>query len=210
MPNLANGCIIGIQAKGSQSGQTTITTFYRKVTPDASWGNPDYFDFITALDVLVQTIGELAPVYMGVMGEEFFLVSWDYQALYPTRYIIVPKNPTITQGQVAGLCQPPAVSSAITLRTDVAGRTQRATKHLPGVPASYVEEGKLTAGAKTAYTNLINVLKDQWTITVGGNDYLLDEVVYHRANPSISPLVTNGIVQETSRTEKRRVVGRGI
>ncbi len=210
MPTLTNGCIIACTAKGSFASQTTLTTFHYKVTPATAWGNPDYFDFITALHTENELAGNLTQQYAGVTSEDFFISKWVYQALHPTRYVAVEKVTAHDQGTVAGTGLPPAVATALIMRTDQAGRTQRGVKHMPGVPSDWVEEGMVTGAAQTQYQVLIDYLKLQFTITVGGTDYLLDFVIFHRAAPSASPIVTSGTVGLTSRTEKRRVVGRGI
>lgn len=109
-------------------------------------------------------------------------------------------------GAVVGDMMPSCLSASITKRTEQAGRSGLGTLAIPGLPVSYNENGYLSAGGKAAM-DAIAVQMDTDASPTSGT---ATPVIYRRTDPANSPVITGATAQNTLRTQKRRVVGRGI
>lgn len=203
-----NQAIILAIADGRQfEQQVMLTHHYRLIIEDGS--PPDMYALIQALHGSLDAADSLWEAYTACLHISMVEIRYLYQVIYPTRYIQVEEASENTIGVVEGDPLPQNVATAITLRSDGAGPANRGTKHIGGVPADAIFGGRVTIVGNNRLAELGIELALPRTLAVGGGNQTLIPTIYHRANPVLSPSITNHIIGTTSRVERRRTVGRG-
>lgn len=206
--NVSAGDILEATIVGSSAGQTTLSVLHYRlavITPQ---------DGVTLANLINADLNSALPscliaAYADCCADNFSINSLILQWIYPVRYARLVYSAVITDGTVANGSFPPAVASALTKRSDMAGRSKQGTLHMPGVPNDFVINGLLTAGAISFYNQLGAIVRDVVNVPGGGGSDLFP-IIYHRQSPAASADITSVSVQSTSRTMRRRVVGRGI
>jgi len=131
-----------------------------------------------------------------------------YQWIHPLRYgrqEIVNVNAT---GGVAFPALPPNEGFSITKRGLQAGRRFIGSTHVYGLPVRDQTLGQLNAFELDERANLAD--KIQTTITLAGGGPIFTPVIFSKSAPTTSPEIVGTVVQQTTRTERRRTVGLGI
>lgn len=204
-----DGSIVLVSLSGKMYGQTVLLTHTYLVNSTygvGSWDmDPNFNEFVGQAD---GAIG-LADVYADAVSVDLAEIFMTLQVIAPTRYVKRQYPLTNNVGTVAGAALPQNVAHVITVQTDYAGRRQRGNKHIGGVPASFSVDGELAGGGPGALADLKDVLVLPQTIA-GTGDSIWTPVLYHRGQEDYFDIITTGIVQATTRTERRRTVGRGI
>lgn len=208
MPLIPDNARVSLTLVGSMNAQEILLTHVYEVASTFGAGTwdmiPNFNEFIGG----IVAVGGLANVYLDVMSDEFSLNRIDLQVIYPTRYVKVSFADGSGPGTVVQNAEPPNVAHAILLRTDLAGRDQRATKHIGGVPSTFTNNGRMTAAAIAAYEILADQLVQRYTVA-GTGDTLWWPIIYHRDNPGATDYITSRTLQNTTRVERRRTVGLG-
>jgi len=133
---------------------------------------------------------------------DFCRVQW----VWPQRYQAF-QNAVNLAGGVINATVNPSVAAVISRSGDIARKGRRSNLHMPGLPTSFIANGSLTAAAVNTY-QVFGVATMQNLVTPTGHTYT--PVIYNRANPASSIVITTVIPSATARTMRRRVVGRGI
>lgn len=209
MPLVAAGAILShIMEYVCDSQRCLLTQHYRLTTP--STGSVDGVLVANAVDAEDRSAFNFDATFAGALSNNVGIAQRRLQWIYPTRYVVYTYTPAETEGTVEGFNLPPAVASAITLRPEVAIKGKISTKHMGGVPSEWVSGGTLAPDAITAYEALAADMIQPYSLTVSGSPVELVPIMYDRAVQANSLQVVQYSVQTTSRTERRRVVGRGI
>lgn len=129
------------------------------------------------------------------------------QWIAPTRYgrRVVP--PQVGTGNVSGPTCPPNVDLVGLKLTDRAGRTGHGSIHISGIDLNSLGIDRWVEQTVTAAYDYCQALTNEATLSGGA---VLSPIVYHRAQPSLSPLITNISVSSIPRTMRRRGLGLGI
>lgn len=199
------GDILQYTFRGVLYGQVTMTTWHYQYTGvSVIAGGAD-----TAHDIAdaMQVTSGLWTRYANVMPTAWTGGQIWAQKIYNVRYRKEVITPSVTAGIVNDAPASPADAVALTLHADLAGPHSIGTKHLPGVVPSSLQNGELKAAAKDGYSLL--ALSAISVITVGAG-LTFDPVIYNRNNPNTSLFITGATVQDEVRTQRRRVVRRGI
>lgn len=202
---LAVGDIMLMQVRGTVNGQQTITNFTYRVSGMTTINSVvgDLDNYLAALD------NDPTSIYAGLLaclplnwGCDFLVA----QQISPIRSVarkIVPMN----TGGGRTHCNFQQSNGVITRETDLAGRSQISTLHVPGIADLDAVDGETTVG----YAPLLNTLADRSILSVG---YVgvptLTPVIYHKGKVPNFNAITIAFSQPTVRTMRRRVVGRGI
>jgi hypothetical protein len=105
---------------------------------------------------------------------------------------------------------PPGTSVALERRGDIANRHGVGGVRVPATNSTINDavDGLILAGQRPAWQALADSMNDSWSTasTPGGT---FTPIIYNRAAPSASVIVTQGILHLQIRTMRRRVVGRG-
>lgn len=197
--------IIETVFRGRVNGQVTMSLFHHQYTSDIA-----LVDGVGVLDELFAKMvatGGLYARYRNCLSSDWNNGIVTLQKITGTRYRKLEYIPTNREGAVASAALPPATACCLTRQAAIAGRGSVGTLHMPAVPNTFAEEGLTTVAADTAYGLLATQLAAVITLTAGGN---FNPVIFHRPSPANSPFVALVALQETIRTMRRRVVGRGI
>jgi len=162
---------------------------------------------------MLDLIAELLPAgtvdvqtdYMKVLGGDFKLEEVRAQFIAPTRYAYV----AVATPGVIGLGGAATVandSAALTLRSELGGRDQTATKHVGPIPDNFSDEGLLTPAATTKLTALAVKLTTQVTLGAGPEKWI--PIIYHKATQTSTSVIAARIGAQ-SRVQRRRTVGLG-
>lgn len=208
--NLHIGDIISVNVDSRLNGQQLLLTTNWMIDDIVASDPVPYFtgmaDFATALDVPGALFAQLAGVY----SNEVLQIRAYLQRIAPTRNVRVEVTPTLTEGQIDSPSLPSNVAVVITCRTDDAGRNQISNKHIGGVPNSFVADSFVNPSiGLPAYNELKTALVTGLSFETTLNTIHVSPVILRKSNVLLSPIITNGIVQRTSRVERRRTVGLG-
>lgn len=206
---LPDQSVISVNFDGRANGQQILLTTHWRLSVDGGATDPDMDELFTAVDTFWRTPATgLYDTYAGCLNVTTTVPLVWFQAIHPTRYVRVP-FPGPATGLVVEGELPQNVAAVCTLQTDAAGRTEVANKHIGGIPDTFVTDGLITVAGKAAINSLAASLKTTQTVTIGAFDYDLVPLIFHRANPALSPVITRGYAQDTSRVMRRRTVGQG-
>lgn len=208
-PTVNTGDIFSIIYRGILFGQETLLTLHYSVALSGGSVDEPLFDFSDLIQAQIDALGGLSAAYQQSCSRDLVDMNVYIQKIWPTRYIRKIYTPGAGHGEVLEDSMPPNCSHVITLRGDAAGPTKRGNKHITAVPPSYTAEGVMTGAGAASYTTLAAAMKATISpaVIVGAAD--LTPIVYHRANPGVSVPITNHILGQTTRTERRRTVGLG-
>lgn len=200
------GSILEFTIRGSANGQTTLSLFHYRYT-----GSGDYPNAGTALSSWINGyLTNATPIgqamWLGAMSQQWVQEGIGAQWIYPLRYSRLFLPTAATVGAVAQPMLPQNVSLAITKRTDLAGRRGTGTLHLPGVPVTFVSNGLVTAAAVGGVSDITDNIEQAYIYSARE----FEPVLLHRAAGNLSPVITGGELQSTSRTMRRRTVRVGI
>lgn len=209
MPDVSDGDIFLFAADARLDGQQLLLTQYYRAVFNTPESTVNYLALIDEWHDATELLGAMSAVIAGIYSEDVVNINYWYQKIDPIRLVKQVRSSVNGTGTVASPSLPPGTANVITMRGDIATRRQVGSKHLGGVPSSFSEDGLVTAAGRTAYQLLIDNILGPPVLTLGEVIVTMNPVIFHRAEPSTSALSTSGYVQDTTRTEKRRVVGRG-
>lgn len=207
--NVSNDDIISVLLQGRQDAQKTLTILhYRAVGLTAP--TPGWELFADVMDAL-QPSGavEIIPAYRACCVDTWSIEMVQIQKVHPTRYLY--RRFTFSPpeaGTVSSAALPPAVSVSLTKRVEVAltGRVNGRIQ-MPAVPAEFVNAGVLEPTGFTAYLALAAVCELPIPVPSGGE---LRPIVLKRTVPAGSQEWVDTVIQLNARSQRTRVVGRGI
>jgi len=95
-----------------------------------------------------------------------------------------------------------------TLRSPTTGRHSHGNMFLTGFPASYLEAGYVTTGARDAAAAVVSACTRVLETTTEPSRW--HPVIFNRTSPATSEFVYSSSIRTTARVMNRRTVGRGI
>lgn len=196
-PGIIVGDVLATQLIGQVFGQTTVTTFHWVV--DAIVGVPTLTDVLNALNT------NMVPDFLDICSED-----WSAQILRGRR---VSPNPTRSydvvlgglDGVVASPSLPPSVAGVIARYTNAPGPRGRGRIYVPGVPASYHDDGLLTNLGLNSYAAFTPHLDLQKVLAGVAT---LDPVLFRR--PNTITRIEGTKINVALRSQRRREIGVGI
>ena len=204
MPVVSLGAIMEVSIRGRVDEQTCISLFHYRLTDGGA--NPTLQSLYDAFNASLNSTSQLADAYTAACALEYQCDEIRYQLITPTRYVARGYTPLDLNGDITGGCMPSSVSVAITKRSDIAGRHGLGTLHMPGVPRGFVQGSSLTGQAVTQYGYIGQTLLTPVQTT---GPMTWRACVFQRTSPENSVIIVNSQVHTTTRTMRRRVVGRG-
>lgn len=204
--NVENNSIWSIIADGRLFGQQVMLTTHWKMEQDDPMANYDYQSSATEI---INWFDDLASGPMKTLctaqSTDMAYPNIFVQALYSQRLIRWRYEPANSQGTVASTAGQSNTAGVVTMRGDLALRTNIADKHIGGMPQIRFADGGVN-GVGQADLDLIGIALEtpSPSLTVGGHSFVMTPVIFHRAVPTLSVLITNHVVQQTARTMRRR------
>lgn len=155
--------------------------------------------------------GRIANAWAAVgadLGVNLYAV--DAQWIYPTRFGVIQRTSPLG-GTVPGQLVPTGTQVAIELRGDQARRQDVGGVRIPGFTVDAVGvDSRLTAAAITNFNVLRDRFLDTFTTSTAPSTGPMVPIIFHKASPPDSAVVSQAILKTEIRTMRRRVVGRGI
>jgi len=206
----AVGDIYQVSARGTVFGQRILfTTNYIITAQDASV--PDNI-LSTALALAVSDFPVtgsdlLESVYLALLPPEYTLAAWRAQKVDPLRqaYREAAVN---NAGTHANSTETANQAAVITLRTDTAGRSQIASKHIGPIPQDVAvqDSGLLTVAYKGLMEDFASALLQTIALAPGGTNVELFPCIHHVGGAPASSPLTNYVIGDTVRVMRRRTV----
>lgn len=201
--------IMELTFMGTVNSQKVLTILHFACT-----NQPTQNDAIVVQDDFLQEVigGGGSPMevhYTGCCGSNYLLNSLRAQIVSPTRYrpSYLTRN---LSGTRTGACTAQNVSGVITKQTDLSGRKQVGSVHIPGISASDYTSGKMTSGWLSDAVLFGNDLLQN--VIENGGQGVWAPCLYHvgQQGQNAWNRLTAYLVQDTLRTMRRRTVGLGI
>lgn len=194
-------CVIKSTLDGQQI-RTILWYQLSALTPPASTD-----DICISINTLLQAAGGVVAKYAAVVPGNMALDSLTVQCVAPTRIRVVE----FAVGLVGGgqNCDAPATTQAVLRTGDAAGRSHQGVLHLPiSTDPGDIVGGRLS-GAQLA---LLQTFANQTVPNLVGlaPTYVANAIISNGPTVAQVTLVTRAFAQDTVRTMRRRVVGRGI
>lgn len=201
---ISTGAILEFTVRGAVQNQRMLTILHYRFKSGTTFtdGKQALDDFRTAW---VTTTGKGA-LFKACISSEATVLEWRTQWIYPTRYVYQQSSFGGGAGSAGGECMPANVAAALNKRTELAGRHNRGTTHMWGVDRGFVAGGELNGAAIAAYSAFGASLETNVTLTTG---QVFEPIIYNRATPNLSAVITQTNIQLTTRTERRRTLGVG-
>jgi len=203
------GDVLEVALVGDVNSQRVMTVLHYRVAvapteQDALVMQDDFSNLISQGELY-----DIETAYLACMGTNYTLKQRRVQWVYPIRYrasVLTPELPGTANGQ----CEAQNLAMVITKRTNFAGRRHIGSVHVPGIIASFYDNGLIATAGGTAAQGLIDVLEDQ--VAEDGGDGIFEPCIWHRGQQGAlaSNLITNWTYQSTLRVMRRRTVGLGI
>jgi hypothetical protein len=154
--------------------------------------------------------GRWGQLWKATASELATLFEVEGQWVFPTRYQKRSDGLTFVSGTIVDTLAPPATSVAIERRGDLANRHSVGGVRVPATPSTISQngDGRILAAYLPAWQALAAFMPTAFSTAAnpGGTH---TPVIYQRGNPAGSIVVKQGILHQTLRTLRRRVVGRG-
>lgn len=162
---------------------------------------------LQALLTDLNAVGGLHEAMSFCQSEDATYPELRAQVISPLRFVPETQLSNRSQGAITEPCNNQQVAIAVTKRSELASRHGIGTLHLGGIADTFCTAGRVAS----AFGSIINLFAGQLNddVTLTGS-VIYDPVIYNRSNPSLSAVITTASYQDTLRTMRRRVVGRGI
>jgi len=203
MPPPANeGQIYEVTWQGRVDGQMILNIFHYVLTIPVG----TVFEACENLSEWLTTVAGPRDKFLSVLASGYELKQQRVQCIEPTRYRYFALYYDDEQpGSHAGATLPSSVMVDVTKQSDFTGPHSHGQMRLAGIPATGIEESELTFDY---YTEVVDAM--EWlTSEAGAGGTTFSPVIFDRANPALSQVITAIEVEPTSRVSQRRVVGRG-
>lgn len=139
-------------------------------------------------------------------------VNWHdirYQWITPLRYTPVTSTVGNGSGNKVDQALPMNVAGVWTLRTLFAGRAGIGRKHFGGLSVSAVSSSEMTPAFEADCQAVMLMMTLPVNCGPVSPGLMLQAVVYHRVDPTVSHVITGYEMQTTSRVMRRRTVSVG-
>lgn len=201
---VSGGAKLEVRLEGKLYAQQVMNVLHYKLVSSSE--TMEGRDVINSAHADFNGVTGLFQRWAECMSEDCINLKVFYQWIHPSRFSYIEKAMTATEGLVEELACSPQVTSELVKRSDLTGRHQRGSLHVPALPITWEEGGLLTDLARSnlqAFGNKTAFVVDPdegWT---------LQPIIYDRVTPNNSPIITNVILKPEARALVRRTVGRG-
>lgn len=205
---LSVGDIALVTFRGRLFGQTVLNTFHYRWMNE--FGTDPTDGPAQVLKLAQRAEDKLWLTHMkAFLRPDYQLDSIQTQVVYPTRRVFELYS-VLEQGTNAvGPTLPPANTAVISRYGSLAGRGRTASLQLSGISTNDVLSGNLTDAAFLTLHGIANDVGDGLKAVEDVDDAWLP-INWSRVSPASLNYIRSADGQRSVRTQKRRVVGRGI
>jgi len=208
MPVIDAADIIQVTINGDLVGQQCLSVLHYAVTT-VSGAPQEQLDVFTALDTYWRGAGKLFATYGACTPTDWSSQTRRYQAIQPVRRVAAVISTGITGGAL-GAAGTANVAGVVTKKGDLGLRKDIGSVHIPGPPpGDNAANGLWGAPQRTLLAAFGVQLIASATVAVGGVNYTVSPVIYHRDQPLNPTPITAFANQSTVRVVRRRTVGVG-
>lgn len=213
---ITSGSVVQMTLRGILFDQVVMTTFHYRLDLTGPLANGGVA--LDDINTQLQGVGNMLDDYSAAMPPEWVSDDYDLQWIYPLRFVKRTYTNGFPNGTGIGTTMTNA-SAALLVRGEAATKRSVATKHLPGVGGGSINAGMLS-GAYLAGAGAIKA-QVQANVVAAGRTYT--PIIWGRPRaaftkcgrdfPALDPLytpITNAVLQDTARVQRRRTVGLGI
>lgn len=204
---LLNNDVVSTTWRGICFGQRIILTHHWAIIGDynAATSVTQDLDDIKANISLAGANDKTTP-YLAVLPASYTLEQLRVQRIKATRSVYRVTNFIGAVGTNAGAATVACDSAAVTLQSALAGRSRISVKKIGPCPDNVSVAGLLTAAYKALLNNIGSALITAFQPVGSGS--VVTPIVYHRSTGTFDAL-SQFVLGDQSRTQNRRVVGRG-
>lgn len=202
--DLVNGAIMEVQIVGEFNANITRTIRHYRASVSGSAVNGE-----GALDAFAATtqFATMLADYRACCGDDWLMTYQQLQVISPARWRRYIYSVDTGPGTLGSSAQTASTAGFIELRGDIANRHSVGGVHMPCPGVEEYSAGKFLGAQLDRYGTLAAGLILQ--IATAAPAVTWTPVVFNRAIPANSVVVTDGQAQDTVRTMRRRVLGRG-
>lgn len=205
---LAVGAIVQVSWRSEyQSQRYLLTHHYRVLTNNSTQNTADDTASIASFFSLTGA-GSLTTKYRVCLATDTVIREIVAQPIWPQRLVRRSVNVNYP-GTSSGTASTGNVAAVLTLRTQLAGRSQVSNKHI-GPPATVdIGAGMIGANLQAAMFNLLDEFDDQQSVPADGANLIeLVPVIFHKSTGQHDVLVS-GVVSTRLGTMRRRTLREG-
>lgn len=201
---IPSGAVLEVTAEYHVNGQLCMNVWHYYMERDG--GITDGREAALNALTILNPVGKLFETFRNCISDTVDDILFYAQWITPQRYayVVTPVGPQA--GTVASVPYPQNVSVACTMKGDQADKHNLGRKAMGGVPEDFGANGLLTNLAMVAYQVFCDECRESF-VGVEGEDY--SPVIFNRATPELSPVITESFPQPSLRVERRRTVGVG-
>ena len=202
---VAVGSIVELTVLGTLYQQRVMNVFHYRIKTLGS--NADGHDALFKINDAFEVGGGTNEKLLQCVSVDVGQLTNRLQWITPVRYRAREFSNTETNGLVAVACELPAVSASVEFAGELADRHGIGRKSIFGVPTTAYNDGRPTS---TYFTTL-----SAFAVSAVGNlttdtGMVLEPVIFNRANPADSRTIVQGGPKNEMRTQRTRIIGRGI
>ncbi len=198
------GAILQLSFEGSLFSQQIMTVLSYKLV-----GEGVLEDGAAAADAFLAdaiAAGGIYRLWLDCLAQSAINCDAYAQWITPTRYAYRTAGAGNQVGTIGFDCISPNYSAGITRRGELANRHSISNLHMPAVPDTGVQEGRIQLVYETPLQTFMEKSLEAFTVGFGLD---LVPVAFNRADPSASVVLVEGFLQDTARVMRRRTVGVG-
>jgi len=207
--NLLVGDIINVRVRGNLFSQNVITTFCYKLGVQGS--STDTQTQLLAFNAAFKTsINSPYAFMLAAISSSWGGLQIISQQVTPGKSVQVK---TSIGGDVGarGIANTANIAYVVSKNTDLAGRSQLGSWHLPGVDITDIDDGFVEVAQVARLQAFADKAVLPFTVTALGAQWIPQ--IFHRNNPPVAPSTASSIfqttVRDTVRTMRRRTVNVG-
>lgn len=202
---LAVGSIVLVTYKGTYAAQRYMLTHTYRVSNSTSTGNTTDDTGLIALYFSNTGANDFATRYRLCLATNYTINEIVAQPIYPQRLVrqsisVVYSGTGGTDADTGNIC------GVVTLRTQFAGRSQVANKHVGPIPKTGFTSGQVSGTLPTSLFNFLNSLRAIQNVPAdGANSIELTPVIWHKGITQ-HDVITTGVVSDRVGTMRRRTL----
>lgn len=202
---LAAGSIVLITWQSEYQSQRYLLTHTYRITATNSTQDTAADTFSIALFFSASDAGSLTSKYRICLATDTVIRTVTAQPIHPQRLVRRSINVNFP-GTSSGTASTGNIAAVLTLRTQLAGRSQVSNKHI-GPPATVdIGAGLIGANLQAAMLNLAMEMDDPQSVPADGVNLIeLSPVIFHKAS-GLHDVIVSNVVSTRLGTMRRRTL----
>jgi len=202
---VAVGAICELSVLGVLYQQRVMNVFHYRIKTLGS--NADGFESLFKINDAFEIGGGVNEKLLQCVSMDVIQLTNRLQWITPVRYRAREFSNTEPNGLVATACELPALAASVEFAGEKADRHGIGRKAIFGVPTNAYNDGRPTSAYFITLGAFATAATGDLTTDTG---MVVEPVIFNRANPADSREIIQGGPKNEMRTQRTRVIGRGI